>query len=72
MKIYLNKKIYNDNNIERRSKRRRSSSPRGDHYIPNYSRDGYDPAPRFQGNFINLNYIIFIISFIFILFFIHF
>lgn len=34
---------------ERRSKRRRSSSPRGgDHYIPNYSRDGYDPAPRYQ------------------------
>jgi len=37
---------------ERRSKRRRSSSPRGgDHYIPNYSRDGYDPAPRYQGNY---------------------
>jgi len=41
---------------ERRSKRRRSSSPRGgDHYIPNYSRDGYDPAPRFQGENNNSN-----------------
>jgi hypothetical protein len=41
---------------ERRSKRRRSSSPRGgDHYIPNYSRDGYDPAPRYQDMNSNMN-----------------
>jgi hypothetical protein len=43
---------------ERRSKRRRSSSPRGgDHYIPNYNRDGYDPAPRYQdmNNDVNSN-----------------
>lgn len=51
-KKYL-KKCITHIKIERRSKRRRSSSPRGggDHYIPNYSRDGYDPAPRYQGDY---------------------
>ncbi|KAJ3333163.1 hypothetical protein HDU76_010917 [Blyttiomyces sp. JEL0837] len=39
-----------------RRKRRRSPSPRGrgggdgDHYVPNYERDGYVPAPRHGGN----------------------
>ncbi|CAG8595725.1 4466_t:CDS:10 [Funneliformis caledonium] len=39
---------------DRRLKRRRSISPRqssdgGDHYIPNYDKDGYTPAPRYVG-----------------------
>jgi hypothetical protein len=43
--------------LDRRSKRRRSISPDprrqpsdgGDHYIPNYDKDGYTPAPRYVG-----------------------
>ncbi|CAB4434531.1 unnamed protein product [Rhizophagus irregularis] len=46
-----------DRNNDRRSKRRRSISPDprrqpsdgGDHYIPNYDKDGYTPAPRYVG-----------------------
>ncbi|KAJ3106741.1 hypothetical protein HDU97_005667 [Phlyctochytrium planicorne] len=45
-----------------RRRRRRSPSPRGsrgggmgggdgDHYIPNYDRDGYAPAPRYNGGY---------------------
>ncbi|CAG8435551.1 2247_t:CDS:10 [Scutellospora calospora] len=45
------------NYSDRRSKRRRSISPdsrrpqqlEGDHYIPNYEKDGYTPAPRYVG-----------------------
>lgn len=46
-----------DRSSDRRSKRRRSVSPDprrqpsdgGDHYIPNYDKDGYTPAPRYVG-----------------------
>ncbi|CAG8485710.1 12361_t:CDS:10 [Racocetra fulgida] len=60
--IYNERRVKRDNNSspedrDRRSKRRRSISPdsrrpqqlEGDHYIPNYEKDGYTPAPRYVG-----------------------
>ncbi|CAG8532552.1 7031_t:CDS:10 [Acaulospora colombiana] len=53
--IYLDSSA---NYLDRRSKRRRSISPDsrrpppadgGDHYIPNYDKEGYTPGPRYNG-----------------------